>query len=212
MKDYYDILAISKDASQAEIKKAFRKLAQKYHPDKAHDGDDSSEKFKEINEAYQVLSDEKQRHNYDFQNTAGGQNPFNPFGGFGDLFNDIFGAHQQAQRRQQKQPEAVVNFSIPIDDLRSGPVNLTFKSDNAVSCDVCSGKGGDSRETCNHCAGHGQVIQTFRKGDMTFQSTTPCEICYGSGVIIKNVCRTCLGNGHTNKQEEFDITITCKIK
>jgi len=210
MKDYYDILAVSKDASQPEIKKSFRKLAQKYHPDKTQGEEAASNKFKEINEAYQVLSDKQKRQEYDAQSLGLGHpgGSFDPFSDLGDLFSDIFGG---GNRRKRQAVDPVVSFSIPISELRSSqPLSVSFKIDNDVSCIDCKGNGGDSREACKSCNGAGKIINTFQKGSMRFQGVTSCSNCYGTGTVIKNVCRTCLGNGSTKKEEIFDVILTSK--
>jgi len=214
MKDYYDILSVSKDASSDDIKKSFRKLAQKYHPDKNPDNAEASDKFKEINEAYQVLSDKQKRQEYDFHKLGHPGDPFNPFSGFEDLFGSIFGGfgktHQRPKQRTNQNP--VVSFSIPLNELKSGTLNRSFSVTLDVPCVPCKARGGDTRETCTYCGGSGQTVSRFQKGSMTFQTTAPCEKCQATGVWIKNVCRVCLGNGHVKEEEVFDISIECKSR
>ena len=209
MKDYYKVLGVKKDADQNQIKKAFRKLAQEYHPDKNSGDDVAAEKFKEVNEAYQVLSNEESRREYDFMSQGGGFQgmPHDFFGGFGDLFGDLFGRRQQRPRQPQ---EPTFRFDIPLSELMSGHTERSFKIVDEIECEDCNGVGGESRETCSVCKGSGHIVKNIRQGSIMFQSTSPCGTCHATGHIIKNVCRTCLGNGFIRKEEHFNVSITCK--
>ena len=212
MKDYYKILGVKKDASQDEIKKSFRKLAQKYHPDKTQGDEQASKRFKEINEANQILSDKQKRQEYDFHKSGigGPGRSFDPFVGFSDLFGDIFGRTGSRARPQQN---PTVSFSVPVDDLKSGqPMTVSFKVDTDVPCTDCKGQGGDSRLTCDECNGSGKIMNTFQQGSMRFQGVTSCSKCHGTGTMIKNVCRSCLGNGFTKQKEIFDVTLISKVR
>ena len=213
MKDYYKLLGVSTKASHDEIKKAFRSLAQKYHPDKTQGDEAASKKFKEINEAYQTLSNSKSRSEYDFMRSGGGfrRGPHDFFGGFEDLFGDIFGrSRPRPQPRQRNTDEPAVRITATISELMSGKSKRTFKLVDEVKCNPCNGVGGDSRERCNNCRGTGKITKTINQGHVMFQTAHPCPNCQGTGDIILNVCRVCLGNGFTRKEELYDVFMTCK--
>lgn len=215
MKDYYDILGISRSATNEDIKKAFRKLAKKYHPDQGGD----EQKFKEASEAYAVLSDKKKRAEYDMYgktfNGAGGFD-FSGFQGFGqsgvefdlgDIFSDFFGGSAKGQSRRGR--------DISID------IELTFKesvfgSDRRVliskvgTCSDCAGSGarpGTKTESCNTCNGKGVIRETRNSFFGTFTSTRECPGCHGKGEIPKDPCRTCRGAGVAKRDEEVHVMI-----
>lgn len=209
MKDYYKILEVQKDASRNEIKKSFRSLAQKYHPDKNPEDDTAISKFKEVNEAYQLLSDEKSRQEYDFMMSGGGSRgmPHDFFGGFNDLFGDLFGSRP---KRPRQPSEPTIRITATMTELKSGDAKRSFKLLDEIECEPCNGVGGESREKCNNCKGSGQIVKRVRQGSIMFQTASPCNLCHGTGHVILNVCRTCLGNGFTTKEEIFDVFLTCK--
>ncbi len=225
-RDYYDVLGISKTASEADIKKAFRKLARKYHPD-VNPGNKSSEQmFKELNEAYEVLSDAKKRQQYDqFGHAAfeqgfgqgGGQGPGQGFAGFGrsadfsgvhgfeDIFGNIFG--EGARRQQGPIKGEDVNYSVEV-DLEDAIFGRTMQVDlqRDVTCSVCGGSGaqpGTSVRTCPTCMGSGRVTQG--KGFMQIAQT--CPTCRGEGTINPNPCRTCNGRGIVPQSERINVKI-----
>jgi molecular chaperone DnaJ len=227
-RDYYDVLGISKAASEADIKKAFRKLARKYHPD-VNPGNKSSESmFKELNEAYEVLSDAKKRQQYDqfghaafeqgFGQGAGqGPGPGEGFAGFGrsadfsggihgfeDIFGNIFG--ERARQRGPIKGEDV-NYSVEV-DLEDAILGRTMQVDlqRDVTCSVCGGAGaqpGTSARTCPTCMGSGRVTQG--KGFMQMAQT--CPACHGEGTINPNPCRTCNGRGVVPQSERINVKI-----
>ena len=183
MKDYYQILGVSRDASQDEIKKAYRKLSKQYHPDVNPDGAD---KFKEIGEAYGVLSDEDKKQQYD--------NP-NPFGGGGgsmeDFFNMFNQQSQQQQRRRPQAPDKIININInPVESYIGVEKELSYQI--RTSCETCNGNGGD-REVCGTCQGHGRVSQKFGSGMFAQVVESDCPQCRGEGYRIINPCHTCGG-------------------
>ena len=230
-KDYYEILGVSKGASKDEIKKAFHKLAHKHHPDK-NKGDDT--KFKEVNQAYQTLSDDQKRAQYD-RFGADGPQGFNPgqgggFGGFdfsgfqngggvefdmgdlGDIFGDFFGggrSRQQARRGRDISTEIDLSFEDSVFGVER-TILLTKQS----TCDICKGSGGKpgvKMDTCKTCNGNGQIREMKRSILGTFESLRTCEVCYGSGKVPAEKCTECHGRGVRNKQEEIKVKIPAGI-
>ncbi len=232
-KDYYQILGVNKGASKDEIKKAFYKLAHKYHPDKK-EGDEA--KFKEVNEAYQTLSDDSKRAKYDqfganYQNMGGfGGGAGGGFGGFegfdfsgfqngggmefdlGDIFSDFFGGgggRGRARRGRDLQTEINITFT----DSILG-VNKTININKNSTCETCHGKGakkGTKMDQCKTCEGKGKIHEVKRTILGNIQNTRICETCYGEGEIPKEVCETCRGKGIINQNEEIVIPVPSGI-
>ena len=222
-KDYYEVLGLNKDASDEDIKRAFRKLAKQYHPDVNKDPDAES-KFKEIGEAYAVLSDPQKKAQYDQFGHAAFENGANGAGGFsgfdfgdidlGDIFGDLFGGSFGFGRGSRK-----ANATRPIkgeDSLVS--INLTFeeavfgckksiKLDLNEKCDKCNGKGGFDEQTCSTCNGHGRVISQQSSLFGVFQTQTTCPDCGGSGKTFKEKCSVCHGSGQVRKNKEITINV-----
>lgn len=226
-KNYYEILGVDKSASQDEIKKAFRKVAHKYHPDK---GTGNEAKFKEASEAYSVLSDEKKRQQYDTFGSAGpgmggGAGGFNPgdfdfsgFGGaegfdFGDIFGDIFGG---GGRRQQQKRGRDISIDIELDfkDAVFGTTRKVLVS-KATTCASCKGTGaekGTETITCTKCGGKGHIREARNTFFGQFMTDTVCNECKGEGWIPKTKCHECRGAGILNKQEEIHIKVPAGIE
>lgn len=228
-KDYYAILGVEKSASQDEIKKAFRKQAHQYHPDKAG-GDEA--KFKEVNEAYQVLSDENKRAQYDqfgssfdqagagfnwqdfARGQAGGHNVHFDFGDLGDMFGDFFGGGRSARARGPQQGahiEHPVTISF-LDAVHGTEETVTIKRE--ILCSHCNGnkaEPGTKLNTCGTCNGSGQ--ETFTKQTMfgAFQTARVCSQCKGEGTIPEKVCTSCQGAGRQSEEKEFKVTIPAGI-
>lgn len=223
-RDYYEVLGVSKGASDDELKKAFRKEAKKYHPD-LHPGDKEAEaKFKEVNEAYEVLSNPEKRQKYDQFGHAGVDPNFGAgaggsgFGDFGDIFSDIFGGFgggfgggRRNGPKRGNDVRQVVNISF--EEAAFGckkKINIT-KMD---SCDTCHGTGakpGTSAETCRRCGGTGQ-IQTQQRTILGYMTNvTTCPDCNGTGKIIKEPCRDCRGTGKVRKSKTVEINIPAGI-
>lgn len=226
-RDYYEVLGVSRNASEDELKKAYRKVAKKYHPDLNPGNKEAEEKFKEVNEAYGVLSDPEKRSKYDQFGHAGVDPNFGAGGGgfngagfdFGDIFSDIFGggfggfgggSRRNGPRRGADVRQAV---DISFEEAAFGckkKINITKQE----KCDTCGGSGaapGTSAETCHRCNGTGQ-IQTQQRtmlGYMTNVST--CPECHGSGKIIKTPCRDCRGTGKVRKSKTIEIDIPAGI-
>ncbi len=224
-RDYYEVLGLSKGASTDEIKSAFRKLAKKYHPDNKETGDEA--KFKEIGEAYAVLSDEQKRKQYDqfghaaFDGTGGpGFGGFGGFGGFsaddidlGSIFDDIFGAgmfggssRRSSRTRPTKGRDSLVKVNLTFEEAVFG-CKKTISLDLDSECDSCNGKGGDGEVSCSTCGGSGRVVQQQRTMFGVFQSETTCPDCNGKGKRYKNICKKCNGEGHVIKNKEIEIEV-----
>lgn len=230
--DYYEILGLQKGASDDEIKKAFRKRAKQYHPD-LHPGDKQAEKkFKEVNEAYEVLSDKDKKARYDQFGHAGVDPNFNggtgaygggsPFGvdvDLGDIFNSFFGGGfgGASRRANPNAPmrgadvESVVNISF---EESSTGVKKEVSYKNIVTCDTCGGTGcasGTSPKTCHDCNGTGQVRINQRTPFGVVQTTRTCERCKGTGKIIEEPCKKCGGKGRVKKTKKIEINIPAGI-
>ena len=235
-RDYYEVLGIAKDASADDIKKAYRKCALKYHPDRNPGDAAAEEKFKEANEAYEVLSDEDKRQRYDRFGFAGvdpnygagagggygagfgeGFGGFGGFGDFGDIFSDLFGGGGGRSRgAQQNAPRRGENIGSRLE--------LTFEeaafgcekevaAQRIENCAVCNGSGSADGviETCSQCGGRGQVrtVQNFM--GMQMQSNTTCPSCSGRGKIIKNPCTTCRGKGRVRKTNRVNVKVPAGV-
>lgn len=208
-KDYYQILGIERGASKDEIKKAFRKLAHQYHPDKEN-GDEA--KFKEVNEAYSVLSDDKKRQQYDAFGQAGPQGGFGGFeqGGIdfdlGDIFGDFFGG---GRTRVKKGRDISIDLEVSFKESVFGTdrkINLT-KTGQCHDCDGKGGAKGTEWSTCSKCSGSGQIHEAKRSVLGTFSTVVECNICSGKGRIPKDKCKTCGGIGVTRQNEEVKVKI-----
>lgn len=214
---YYDVLGCNKGASPAEIKSAYRKLAKELHPD-CNPGDHGCEsKFKEVNEAYDVLKDDQKRAAYDrfghaaFENGNGrhpGGNPFDFAGSFADVFEDIFGDMMGGGgrgRRQNRGGDLRYNLQISLEEAFTGS-KAEIKVPTAVACEPCKGSGaeaGTSAETCPTCAGHGKVRAS--QGFFTIERT--CPQCQGRGKIVRKPCKACGGSGHVQKERTLAVEI-----
>jgi molecular chaperone DnaJ len=219
--DYYNTLGVSKNASQEEIKSAYRKLAMKYHPDK-NPGDASSEaKFKEASEAYQVLSNSQKKSNYDqfghaaFENGGGGGGGFSDFGGFdsgsfSNIFDDFFGdftggGRRRSSSRSKRGSDLKINIEVTLEEAYQGK-KQTFEVPTSEKCVECSGSGtatGSKASTCRTCDGHGQV--RAQQGFFTLQQT--CPDCGGEGKTISKPCKICRGTGTNRVNKTLSIQI-----
>jgi molecular chaperone DnaJ len=229
-KNYYETLGVDKKATQDEIKKAFRKLAQKHHPDKG--GDEA--KFKEITEAYSILSDEKRRREYDnYGQTFPGGNPgagagfngagfdFSQFGGFGnggvefdisDLFGDIFGSSRGGTRMKRGR-DISIDVEVSFKESVLGG-NRSVLITKVSKCDVCEGSGakpGTEMHTCTTCNGAGRIHETRNTPFGAMSSQRVCPECEGSGKIPKEKCTNCQGRGVLRKEEEIKIVVPAGI-
>ncbi|MDY6770334.1 MAG: molecular chaperone DnaJ [Candidatus Nanohaloarchaea archaeon] len=209
-KEYYELLGVSEDASQEEIKKAYRKKAKKYHPDSGADSADE-EKFKKINKAYQVLSDEEKRKKYDrFGKEGIDANAAS--GGFSDvqdLFNTIFGGGMGGgQRGRGESPHLKIPVTVTLEEAYNG-VEKTFEVDRRAACDACDGTGAvdGATETCSRCQGRGKVRETKRTPFGRAQVVQECDECNGRGEVPEQDCPECDGDGVTERSEQVSVDI-----
>ena len=228
-RDYYEVLGVSRSASDAEIKKAYRALAKKYHPDMNPGDKEAEKKFKEASEAYAVLSDAEKRRQYDqfghaaFEGGAGGAGGFGgfDFNGadfsdiFGDIFGDLFGGGARRGRGSGPMKGANIRKSIRItfEEAVFGcekELDLVLK-DPCSSCQGTGAKPGTSPETCPKCGGKGQVVYTSQSFFGTVQNVQKCPNCGGSGKIIKEKCPDCAGTGYTSSRKKIKVTIPAGI-
>ena len=230
-RDYYDILGVGKSADATEIKKAYRKLAMKYHPDKNPGDKEAEEKFKEINEAYEVLSDETKRKNYDqFGHEGvngqgfGGAGGFGGqgFGGFDDIFGDIFGdmfgggfggGSRPRRRGPERGADIKQRINISFEEAAFGK-KVQVKINRSEECDQCHGSGakpGTSKKTCPTCHGSGQVQSVQRTPFGNIASTRTCSTCNGEGEVIDSPCSKCHGKGSIRKTKTIEVDIPAGI-
>ena len=219
MKNYYEILGVAENVDDKSLKKAYRKLAQKYHPDRNQGDKAAEEKFKEISEAYSTLSDKDKRAEYDMIRNGGFApgNPYQNFGGghFNDIFSSMFGGNpfqNQNKRQQKKNDDPVVSFKIPLSELKSGEVRKKFKIRTTVKCEDCDGEGGDHAVRCRFCDGLGNVYTNKRHGNTFFQNVRPCQPCAGRGKILSGLCKSCHGEGTITKKDIYDVKIDCSLR
>lgn len=217
-KDYYELLGIERGASEEEIKKAFKKAALKYHPDRNPGDKEAEEKFKEMNEAYQVLSDPEKKSRYDqfgsedFGGSGfGGASDFSGFGGFGDIFGDIFGGgfSSRNQNGPRKGADLEYNLSLTFEEAVFG-VEKEISITRNEKCDTCSGSGaktGTSAKTCDKCGGNGQIKVQRNTAFGSFASMSTCDKCGGKGQIIAEPCKTCHGSGKERKNRKIKINV-----
>ena len=224
-RDYYEVLGIGKDADEAAIKKAYRKLAKKYHPDMNPGDAEAEKKFKEASEAYAVLSDPEKRQKYDqfghaaFDGGAGGAGGFGGFdfsgADFSDIFGDLFGGGRRGGRSNGPMRGANVRKSIRItfEEAVFGcekELDLILKD----PCETCNGTGakpGTSPETCPKCGGRGQVVYTSQSFFGTVQNVQTCPNCGGSGKVIKEKCSKCAGSGYIANRKKIKVSIPAGI-
>lgn len=227
-KDYYDVLGVSKDASQDEIKKAYRKLSKKYHPD-LNKEPGAEQKFKDVNEAYETLGDDQKRQQYDqygsagpqgqgFGGFGGGGQDFSGFGGggFDDIFSQFFGGGG-GRRRDPSAPtpgrDLQYTMTLKFEEAIFGKTT-SIKYQRDAQCDTCHGTGakpGTSPVTCSKCGGRGviDVIQNTPLGRMRSQTT--CDVCGGTGKEIKDKCTTCGGTGHVSQNHELKVNVPAGV-
>ena len=228
-RDYYEVLGIQKGASAEDIKKAYRKLALKYHPDRNPDNKEADEKFKEAAEAYEVLSDDDKRARYDQFGFAGvdpnygagqggyggGFGGFGDFGDLGDLFGSFFGGGA-SRRNNANAPRRGENvgsrLELTFEEAAFG-CEKQVSAQRIENCSDCSGSGSSDGavETCSYCHGAGQVRTTQNFMGMQMQSTSVCPQCNGRGKIVKNPCTTCRGKGKVRRTQKIKLKIPAGV-
>lgn len=232
-RDYYEVLGVDKNASEDEIKKAYRKIAIKYHPDRNPDNKEAEEKFKEAAEAYDVLHDPQKRQQYDqfgFDGPAGMGGGFGGFGGGGfsmddifSMFGDVFGGHSGfggfggfgggGGRAQHRGSDLRLKVRLSLQEVATG-VTKKFKVRKDITCNHCHGSGaenGSQAETCPKCHGSGVVVKTVRTMIGMMQTQTECPECHGEGTVIKNKCHQCGGTGIVKDEEVVEIKIPAGV-
>ena len=230
-RDYYEVLGVEKGATAEEIKKAYRKSAMKYHPDRNPGDKEAEEKFKEIGEAYEVLSDDQKRSRYDqfgfagvdpnYGAGAGGGNPFGGgFGGFGDfgdigdIFGSFFGGGSRSQSRNApRQGENVgARLELTFEEAAFG-CDKEVSVNRIENCTSCKGTGSADGviETCQQCRGSGQVRTTQSFMGMAMQSTVACPSCSGRGKLVKNPCSTCKGKGKVRRNQKIKVKVPAGV-
>jgi molecular chaperone DnaJ len=224
-RDYYEVLGVSKNASEADLKKAYRRAAQKYHPDRNPDNKEAEDKFKECKEAWEVLSDSQKRAAYDQFGHAGvdpsmggGYGPAGAGAGasfsdiFGDVFGDIFGGARTGGgggQRVYRGSDLRYNLELSLEDAVAG-TTVKIRVPTLVVCDSCGGSGakkGSSPTTCTTCGGHGQV--RMQQGFFSLQQT--CPRCHGQGTIITDPCQSCHGKGRVEERKTLSVKVPAGV-
>ena len=216
-RDYYDVLGLSKSASDSDIKSSYRKLAMKYHPDKNPDDKKAEDNFREITESYEILKDPQKRAAYDqyghaafSQGTSGGNQGGGFGGGFSDIFEDMFGmGGDQGRRSAPTGSDLRYDLSVSLEQAFSGDqmeISLTVPT----KCESCNGSGankGSQPKQCNQCGGHGKV--RAQQGFFTIERT--CAACSGVGETISDPCRPCKGQGRVNKSKKLSVNVPAGV-
>jgi molecular chaperone DnaJ len=222
-RDYYEVLGVSRGVGDEELKKAYRRLALKYHPDRNPDDPQAEERFKEASEAYAVLADPEKRRAYDrfgFEGVgaAGGFPDFGDLGSFGDLFNDLFGdlfgggGRSGARRRGRGQRGADLRYNLEIEfrDVLGG-LDARIEIPKMRPCKTCNGSGarpGTSPQVCGRCRGTGQVV--LQQG--FFRISRPCDACGGDGEVVPERCPTCRGSGRSEGQQAITVRVPAGVE
>ncbi len=233
--DYYEVLGVSKDASKDEIKRAYKKKAKKFHPDRNPERADwAREKFKEISEAYEILADDEKRRQYDRYGKEGVQDQYfgrNGFtwsdfshrndvedifseffggGGYNDIFSDLFGRRtsRRSSRRRRKGNDLRISLEVDLKDVKDG-TEKTIRIHRKERCDVCGGKGSKSGKTttCSQCNGTGEARQVQRNGFQQIIRVTTCPSCSGTGESISDPCPNCDGEGIVDTVEKLNVRV-----
>jgi molecular chaperone DnaJ len=219
-RDYYEVLGVAHGATPDELKKAYRKLALQFHPDRNSDDPRAEEKFKEASEAYAVLSDPDKRRQYDQfgHQGVGGAGGFQAdFGNFSDIFNDLFGdlfggmgGRRGGRGRGQRGADLRYTHTLDLEDVLTGE-ETSIEIPRMLRCETCSGSGakpGTQPERCGRCGGTGQAV--FQQG--LFRISRPCEACRGEGSVVRNPCPTCRGSGRTEGSKTLKVRVPAGVE
>tara|TARA_X000001036_G_scaffold212208_1_gene199107 strand:+ start:570 stop:1706 length:1137 start_codon:yes stop_codon:yes gene_type:complete len=222
-RDYYEVLGVGKDASDGELKKAFRSLARKYHPDKNPDDSDSEHMFKEVQEAYAVLSNPDQRRQYDmFGHDSPGGSPFGPSGfqgvninlddlfsgGFESIFSGMFGGGGRTNRGRRGS-DVLLRHTITLEEIYN-EAEIEISANLSAACGTCNGTGAKTAndiQTCSTCGGEGRVVRQARVGPFVQQMVSDCPDCNGQGKTIRNPCSDCRGSGSEKREQKLRMSI-----
>lgn len=218
--DYYKILGLERNANDMEVKKAYKKLAMKYHPDRNPGDKKAEENFKQVSEAYEVLSDQNKRQIYDQYGHSGFNNTSNTYSNstshftdiFGDIFSDLFGESNNSSKNKsysQRGDDLLHILKIELEDAANG-LQTTFKLNTQIICNKCNGSGAKNKNSfikCNKCNGYGQI--RLQQGFLTIQQT--CDKCNGQGSYVKEVCSDCLGKGRIKSEKIISAKIPAGI-
>lgn len=208
-KNYYKILGVDKNVQPDELKRVYKKLALQFHPDRNPDNKEAEEKFKEIAEAYSILSDEEKRRQYDIEQSMGGRgfNPFAGFGGFGD-FLDGFGRHQTVEHGN----DLYLTVEVSLQDIYNNN-RIKVKYNKNVPCHFCNGTGAENGKvkTCNTCNGTGMVSNTQINGNMIYTSQMICPDCHGKGSTFENICLSCGGSGYESNESGVEFNVPSNV-
>ncbi len=217
MADHYEVLGVERDASPEQIKKAYRRLARELHPD-VNPGTEASERFKSVTHAYDVLSDPKQRQQYDLGPQAQGGFGGGNFGGFGDIFETFFGAGAGGRggprSRRERGEDALLRLDVELDEVVFGTTR-ELEVDTAVLCETCNGSccsPGTSPVTCDICHGSGQIQRAVRSLLGNVMTSSPCGTCRGYGTVIPHPCVTCQGQGRVRARRTIPVEIPAGIE
>jgi molecular chaperone DnaJ len=215
--DHYEVLGVSREATQDEIKKAYRRLARELHPD-VNPGADASERFKLVTHAYDVLSDPEQRRRYDMGGDSGSGFGGAGFGGFGDIFDTFFGGsggqRSRPRSRRERGQDALVRVTLDLGDVVFG-VHRDLEVDTAVLCETCEGsccQPGTAPVTCDICHGAGNVQRTVRSLIGNVVTSQPCAACQGYGTTIPYPCATCHGQGRVRARRTVSVDIPAGVE
>ena len=226
-RDYYDVLGVSKGASETEIKKAYRKMAIKYHPDKNEGNKQAEDKFKEAAEAYEVLSNPEKKSRYDQFGHAGLGGGAGGFGGgmsmddifsqFGDIFGgsnpfeSFFGGGGRSRgRRVNRGSNLRIKVALTLEEIATG-IEKTIRVNKLIACNDCNGSGG-SLSTCSMCNGSGQVTRVANTILGSMQTSSPCPSCGGQGQTVTNKCNSCIGDGVIKNPETITVEIPAGVE